>query len=812
MPNQKVASVYVDLVLKTAEFKKATQDASSAMKDFSNQSRVEMLKSRESVRLLSEDLGIGLPRGLQNIISKLPAVTTALNAAFNAVIIFAMIDAVVKVTEKVEAFIKKNEEAARKNAEANSKFTDSLEKTIAEQQVANDKMDDATAKLNKKPENLLKLAIDEATLSSIDLSDKLEKNIKDMRELLSLQGAKWYEQLMGAASNDFLNQGLEQYSRNQHDIDTAAAEEMKNPKAYGGVDQITAMQRQAHLKATEGYYNSLTTTISELQDYQRMIEQEEKNNLSGNLQNPRDLSPEDTAKFAVYLQKYGLGDQSQNITAAMAHRANVGLVGVSQEVDVNTAASQAANRAATGANTAATEHLQTLKDEVDQRKALHTISINEEEEFWKKHLADFTGGSKEYLDALKLFSDAQKELLKNYSGPDRLQEEVTRAGGYAAAGRQLATGPKEPDNLNTNIGNEMAADLGRYSPAWEKWNEEVAKGVEQNTLLAAKLDEVKNKIALETGAISPHAAALADAAIHAREYAAQLDTLHDELNRIQSDNTLTPVEKATRAQTVQNQIGVVSGQQRVQAVDDANLIRLTTVAGATSSALDKLTQSFTNAGTAISDTLVRSIDTFNNSLLHTLTTRKEPFEHPFREAGRSIATDVAGAGLKGVEGELLKLFGVGTKVQKIEGTVNLSPATIAALNAGHVSGSAAGIVAGTGGTSSEAASAIQLGLSFIGLATGGVMSPGDMYLTGEQGPELMTVGQTSRIYNTRDTSAMLSGGGGSVHNWNIDARGSNDPAAVRQQVMAGIKAAAPQIVAVANLTNQDRANRTPRMK
>jgi hypothetical protein len=98
MPSQKVASAYVDLQLQTAQFKAAIGEASGEMRE-------ESAKSRESVKLVSEELGLGIPRGLQKFISTLPGVTTAMNLAFDSVVVFALAKTVVEVTEKVAKFI-----------------------------------------------------------------------------------------------------------------------------------------------------------------------------------------------------------------------------------------------------------------------------------------------------------------------------------------------------------------------------------------------------------------------------------------------------------------------------------------------------------------------------------------------------------------------------------------------------------------------------------------------------------------------------------------------------------------------------------
>jgi len=92
------------------------------------------------------------------------------------------------------------------------------------------------------------------------------------------------------------------------------------------------------------------------------------------------------------------------------------------------------------------------------------------------------------------------------------------------------------------------------------------------------------------------------------------------------------------------------------------------------------------------------------------------------------------------------------------------------------------------------------------------MRPGDWYLTGEQGPELLQVGNTSRINNARDTASMF-GSGGVTHNhsWNIDARGANDPAAINAAVERGIQRAVPHIINATAQTQKDQTHRAPAM-
>jgi hypothetical protein len=108
---------------------------------------------------------------------------------------------------------------------------------------------------------------------------------------------------------------------------------------------------------------------------------------------------------------------------------------------------------------------------------------------------------------------------------------------------------------------------------------------------------------------------------------------------------------------------------------------------------------------------------------------------------------------------------------------------------GIVSGALGGAAGGpTGGFGSS--------VNLAGVrAYGGSVAGNQPYMVGERGPELFVPGGNGTIIpngNMRGGS-----GGGSPISISVDARGSNDPAAVRAQVMQGILEAAPAIIAAA---------------
>jgi hypothetical protein len=112
-----------------------------------------------------------------------------------------------------------------------------------------------------------------------------------------------------------------------------------------------------------------------------------------------------------------------------------------------------------------------------------------------------------------------------------------------------------------------------------------------------------------------------------------------------------------------------------------------------------------------------------------------------------------------------------------------------------------GALGGATATPSASTASQSIGMSTPGnfkpltlRARGGSVANNTPYMVGEQGPELFVPSGNGTIIPNNN---MRGGGGGSSFNISVDARGSNDPAAVRAQVQQGILEAAPAIIAAA---------------
>lgn len=159
-------------------------------------------------------------------------------------------------------------------------------------------------------------------------------------------------------------------------------------------------------------------------------------------------------------------------------------------------------------------------------------------------------------------------------------------------------------------------------------------------------------------------------------------------------------------------------------------------------------QYYTNQLTRLDNRYVKEKEAIENSLLteEEKTAKLEELEEGYRKKQAEIKK---------------KQFEANKKASILEATINTAIAVTRALTAGPIIGPIlAGIIAGLG--------AAQIGLIASQptpeyYAKGGVANTG-LAIVGEEGPELMDIGTTSRIYPADETSKMLGSGKVEINN------------------------------------------------
>src|ERR1017187_10767 len=157
-------------------------------------------ESKASLALMGEEVGLHIPRHLRTFITMLPGVGQALEASFKAVAVIALIAVIYEAVKKVLELRKAIEDmhvAAERSAAEFARFTDSQKLANLELRTTNDQLENAIAKLQHRPENNLKIAIDEAATAAQNLSDRMDKSLPSVAELAQKNAPGTFAQIVG---------------------------------------------------------------------------------------------------------------------------------------------------------------------------------------------------------------------------------------------------------------------------------------------------------------------------------------------------------------------------------------------------------------------------------------------------------------------------------------------------------------------------------------------------------------------------------------------------------------------------------------
>jgi hypothetical protein len=760
---QKVAEILVELKANMAQFKAAMGEATAITKQFSAQTRAEMGEAKASMALLGEEIGIKLPRHVRGFVAELPGVAKAMSLAFDTIAVFALISIVVEAGKKVYEFAEKASEAAKKNAEAWEKQHNTAETTVADLDLANIKLENQLAKLEHKPQNKIAEAIAETTAATAKLNTQLLATITSAQELLKASNVSLLNSIFkGQAGN-----GYEQTLMEQHRIHMAEAVSMQ--------DKLNESQR---------FYNSLITRRNELEAMQNR--KTSFVDASGqthkiNLWSGGDFRPEQNA---VSEMLSGSRDEQSIISGTIQQSTLKG------KIDT-----------ITGANDARSDRLKALQDEIEKRKALHTISINEEALYWQQHIAEFSANSKEYISVLKLASEAQDKLLENYWGKGKLSQQ---------AKREVVSPLAEPEKAPAGYVISPDGTLSLVARGDEALAAANAKAAESQAKLNSEWTAATDKLQLLHGAITPHTAAMHEAAAHAEEYRLQIAALNVELKELAKDDDLIaalggdPSHDAKEVQ-IKQQIAELESKAKIAQLEDSQNVLSTTWKGMVDSVWDELIRKAKDVQNELKQISLHTIDSLNGEIAKAMTGQKTNFSGVFEGAAQSLAK----TSLQGVEGFGLKALGLGG-MQKRDGQTEGGALLVQQVGSG---GSSSLLSSGGKGllgmlNDSDFFSGLFGGKLFGsgslfggGHAYGGDVMGGVPIDVGELGPERFVPSTNGKIVPNKD----LKGSGTTMH---IDARGT-DPALTRENFARALQATHAQAVRDARQSMAESQRRRP---
>jgi hypothetical protein len=474
---------------------------------------------------------------------------------------------------------------------------------------------------------------------------------------------------------------------------------------------------------------------------------------------------------------------------------------------VDPAAAAAAEAAAKKAAEAKMKRFEAQLADMKLEGTIEAQSVKAEYDFWQQRIDAFTKGSDQY-NAIR-----EKQAALAMAASKAAGEKLA-----AAMKKFKETADLSPDEANRGIA-ENAVQVGKTNDAitqsgerWKEYNQQVAKNTELMIKSAQAAREAQIEHGVKAGTLSKSDAAQQMGAIHAETAAMQIAELRRQLADVQKQqaalNVYTPegaAEKprlAAQGQGIQNQIDTETASANLQALKDRYAAFAETGLGGATSALQAFIAASRDSAAQLRQVIDSVMNNVNKAILTDLTEKHSQSRGAWKDAGKGIFTDVASTALKKGEGALLGALGGG----KLGSRGN----PIFVKNADGLASGAASVAA----KSLSSSGGLMSGLlkSVIGFlpafADGGDFGPGTTALVGEQGPEVVHFGSAGHV--TPNGKAPSTGGSGDTHHtWNIDARGSTDPAQTMAMVQQGIMQAAPHIVAASLKAHQDYNDRRP---
>lgn len=736
----------------------------------------EMNEARGTIMVLGEEIGVHLPRHVQKFVASMPGVATAMSAAFDAVAVFAIGAAIVEITKKVYEFIQKNNEAARANAETWRSVQAPLRLTNDELQLSNDRLENAIAKLEHKPTNGFKDAIDEAIVAADQLGQHLDADIAKISEALKSQQTGVFARFFGAAPSSDLTEhakGL-QDALTSADLDGNRRLDVLRTQGASKDDIKAAtrdlnQKRLAAIKAESDWASQQLKATQELQ----------KNKL---VTPSSSMPPAAVAAAAVFNR----GDEANRISQLSQYS-----LGLSQ-LSAYTALTQThadltgrSDRDQASADSAKIE-MQHSEEMLAAIKARNDMSLRAEADFWQDRASRAAQGSDVYIAALRKANEARAGALKQ---SDRQAADSNKEG-FASANRVN-------DMISEGLNSAWGAEVRRAEEAQKKMQEsaiEAFKLAEQSQKAAQQIEEERIKLQVQMGLISKLAGAQQVQSLHEEGFKQFADA--SDSFRKQFPDVPTPGAPETLR------------QYGVQSQKDQAEVQAASALGQLGESARGLIQSFTDIPAHFTQIFEQTLGDLNSKIVDELSGKRNV---NFGEVGINAARGVETMGLQFVEGKIMNGLGIGKLgTQNNPMWVRIAEATGAAVGGG-IGTILAKLFGGHGGTVGAAAkgasgaSSIASGIGGIlaalpHFATGGPVPANMPIMVGENGPEPFIPSTSGRMI---PNDAM----GG--HTFNIDARGSNDPAAVKAQINQALSQFSRQVPSMAIGAVRDHNSRVP---
>lgn len=760
-----IAVLYIDLDAKVTRLQKSLDEATGVVRRSSRQMQREMREARGSIMLLSEELGVHLPRHLRNFVAELPGVSTLMASAFTGVAVFGLGKLVAEGAVKLYQMGKAAREAGEKTRDAFSAMNQAAQGSNDELRVTNDRLENEIAKLEHKPANNLKLALHESWVEADKFLKTTEEATKSVLELLKANsvgvfGALYHGSALTGNDANMINGVFAEIQKQQQLNSKRIHDASANDK-----DAIAA-------KNSADMHAKLAWAINKLNGE---LDKRDRHILESGKIEPRDMSA------------------NINMLQGALNRAT--MLRDTNELMEQNASDSAKRDALSGKGAKEKSALRDYEDYLNQYTLLHDLSKREELDYWQTILGITSPSAAEYGEIVQKAATFAKEIRAEWA---RAMGDMVSPLGWVQQMHDAFRG-----TLAANVAPEIAKMAKEYGILDEKQVKNLADYAKEK----AELNTVAANYLEQNGAISDAAATRYKLAIATAEWAKQEKLLKDELSSAQmmADTHLGDQKYLDEVERIKDELHKL-GFEHTKTVMDLNQQLYTT---GWASAFDPLLRAAQNTSLALKQIFQTSINDINNELARMMTGQKTDW----RKMGQGLLGDVSKVFLQKGEGELLKAFGLGgQKGPTGKAGDPIHTVTDGVPGASGVSSSAAGGLLGILNNSDFfgklfGGHLFGPGSLFGGfMADGGDLSANKFYIAGEAGPEIVS-GVNGRVFNSASTAQILSGSGAMYY---VDARGSS-AAEVEQRVARMLQAVHGSAVKTSLQVQQEFAKRRPMM-
>jgi hypothetical protein len=774
-------SVKVVLTVDAASYSAALDKANSKIKQFGAASEAAghaSVSSSQAASAAIRSLNGGMDgsiRAAEKFLSTIPGIGSALQAAFPVVGALALAGVFAKMGKEVVDFIDKTQKVPKAIQQGFAALELGQRSATASLDVTNDKLENQIAKLEHKPQNNIKLALDEARDSADKFATSMEAAQKRVAELLEQNKIGMVGGFVtGQSSTSKLSGTINSYQQQMSDLadqksqasdsgDTAGAAKFAKQLADMRVSYKKALQDEvAKGDTTGGFWNSADN--------------------SGNVR---------MGRGALNLENA----QERQEKSEATHDSDEGQLSKLQ------GNKDAAN------DRKQLEELMMKQDEDAEKKqnAFNKLSVNEEIQFWSDRIKAFTQGGQAYMQVQNKIYDL---IASRPSLAAQNKENQAKSGKSQVEGENLlSSGDKA-------FGEVAAEQYERAAQSAKQYAQAVAKGAQITDRNAQAMQESAVGIELQQGSITKLAAAQALAAVHADEHAKALQdvntALAEQIDLINSDPKLSDADKANAIRNANassdNQKSELNGANQVTKQQDDAAVFAQTIGGKWSTGVNQMVQQWGDMTGHLIEVFSRTADGLNDDLVKALTHKSGTRTHLGVDVRNTLsqgAGGIAKAGLEKSESSVMGMFGLGT-AKKADGSAS-APFHVIMAGIANATSSASGAVSsavsgagGGGGIFGQVGGFLKsMGVPF--LAGGGDAMAGQPHVIGEEGPELFV----PKVSGTVVPNGKFGGG---THTTHVDARGSTNPAETEAAVHRAMSQYIPGIVksSVSAVTEKNR--------